>query len=368
MEEQELKKHLYFLIMSGGGGTRLWPSSRQKTPKQFLDFFGGSCAFQKATDLIREIVPEANIYAITNQDYVDEVVQFGKLQLRNIIAEPQKRNTALAIAVGAAVIAKKDPDAIIVNYPGDNLVHPESNFKDDILTLASWVKEKSCLALVGTKPTYPNTGFGYVEANQEEIKYQGKKIFKIVQFKEKPDQETAQKYMDSGNFYWNASWYTWTAQALLSACQKYSPKIYEEAMAIQNAWGESNEHTVFEEIYNNAEDLAIDYAVSEKADNLYLISATFLWDDLGTWKNVWEVAEKQGVGLAVIGKSPEKNIDCGSQDSLIVTGSRLIATVGLKDVVVVDTDDVLMVCQKDKVQDVKKIVEELKAKNKTEYL
>lgn len=354
--------------MSGGGGTRLWPVSRQKTPKQFIKIVGEESVFAQSSKILCNLTSADRIYAVTNADYVDEVIQQSNVSLKNIIAEPQKRNTALAMAVGAAIIAKKDPRAVIVNFPADNLVFPENIFKEDMYTLANFVQERKCLALVGTKPTFANTAFGYVHVSDSAEEFQGKKIFKVLEFKEKPDAATAEKLITEGNYYWNAAFYTWTAGFFLETCRKYSPAVYEGAIKIQEAWGTKNEQEVIKAVYDQAEDLSIDYAVSEKSDNLYLIPSSFNWTDFGGWQEVWDVSPKDENGNAVLNLKRDNFINVLGKNNLVWSKDRLISLVGVTDLIIVDTDDALLICHKDNVQDVKKVVEYLKEKGKKEYL
>lgn len=364
--EKAQKEHLYFLIMSGGGGTRLWPISRQKTPKQFIKIIGEESVFTQSVRTLKNLTTSDKIYAITNADYVDEVVEQGNLSLRNIIAEPQKKNTALAMAVGAAIIAKTDPDAIIINFPGDNLVFPFEKFKDDILSLAGFVEKNNCLALVGTKPTFPNTGYGYVRVSDTNEDFNGSNFFKILEFKEKPDVATAEKFVADGHYFWNAAFYTWKASSLLQACKTYAPKVYENAILIQKAWGTKDEQEVIRQVYQEAEDLSIDYAVSEKADNLFLIQSTFTWNDLGDWKEVWEFSKKDERENVILNSQDNNHTEEESSRNLVWTDKRFVSLVGVNDLIVVDTPDALLICHKDKVQDVKKVVNLLKEQGKKE--
>lgn len=364
----DFKDHLFVLIVCGGGGTRLWPRSRQKTPKQFLNLFGEKSLFTQTMERARTLVPDERIFISTNADYVDEVLAQGNLSLKNIIAEPQKRDTALPIAVSAAIIAKIDPQAVIVNLWSDHLISPVEKFTADINLAAEVAFSGNYLVDIGLKPTSPNTGFGYLHAVEPLSEFKEKQVLKVKEFKEKPDLKTAEMFCQSGEYYWNIGLYTWRADNFLKACNQYAPKIYQGAMKIQSAWGTKDEKKIFDEVWSQTEEISLDYAVSEKADNLVLIPASFSWSDVGDWQTVYDVGQKDENGNMIIklGKGEVYNIE--STKSLIQFSNRLVALVGVKDLVVIDTPDALLVCQKDKAQGVKKIVATLKEKGKKEYL
>ena len=367
--KSDLKDHLYILILCGGGGTRLWPSSRKKTPKQFINLLGKETIFSQTIKRAKSLVPEERIFVVTNSDYVDEVLAQGKISLKNIIAEPQKRNTALAMAAGAAVIAKIDPKAVIVNLASDHLISPIDDFVKDMKTAASLAQEGNWLVTVGLKPTFPHSGLGYIKVDEEFKKMNGKTIFKVKQFKEKPNLKTAKEFIKSDKYFWNANLYTWGANSFLEACKKHAPKIYEGVKKIQAAWNESEEDEVIEDVYKNAESISIDYAISEKADNLLLVPASFNWSDIGDWKVVFEVGKKDKEGNVVVktGKKGEL-YNINSNNNLIRFEDRLVALIDVEGLVVVDTKDALLICKKDKAQHVKELVNILKEKNKKEYL
>jgi len=364
----ELKSHLYVSILCGGGGTRLWPRSRRKTPKQFMELAGEKPAFLEAVKRAKKLTSVDKIFVITNADYVDEIISMSDLSLRNIFPEPEKRNTALAMASAAAVIEKRDSQAVIINLPSDYFIGKDVSFEEDMMAIAGFVQENSCLALIGTKPTFPHTGFGYVQVDKKPILFMRKEIFKISKFKEKPELEAAKKYFKDGSFYWNASFYTWKASVLLAACQKYAPEVYLSVRKIQEAWGTKIEQGVLREVYSQAESISIDYAVSEKADNLYLVPSAFTWTDLGNWREVWEVSKKDKDENAVFKHGKGELINIESKNCLIDIKDKLVALVGVEDLAVVETDDALLVVSKKKAQDVKKVVNFLKEGNKTDYL
>ncbi|MCJ7804278.1 sugar phosphate nucleotidyltransferase [Patescibacteria group bacterium] len=364
----DFKNHLFVLIVCGGSGTRLWPRSRRKTPKQFLNLFGEKSLFTQTMERARALAPDERIFISTNIDYVDEVLEQSNLSLKNIIAEPQRRNTAIAIIASAAVIAKIDPQAVIVNLWSDHLISPLEKFTADVNLAAEVAFSGDYLVDVGLKPTFPHTGWGYLHAVEPLLEFKEKQVLKVKEFKEKPDLKTAEMFCQSGEYYWNIGLYTWRADNFLKACAKYAPKIYQGAMIIQSAWGTKEEKKIFDEVWSQTEEISIDYAVSEKADNLVLIPASFNWSDVGDWQTVYDAGQKDENGNMIIklGKGEIYNIE--STKSLIQFSDRLVALVGVKDLVVIDTPDALLVCQKENAQGVKKIVEALKENGKKEYL
>jgi len=365
----DFKDHLFVLIVCGGSGTRLWPRSRQKTPKQFINLFGEKSLFAQTMERARGLVPDEGIFISTNADYVDEVLSQGNLSLKNIIAEPQPRNTAIAIAASAAVIAKIDPQAVIVNLWSDHLISPLEKFIAETNLAAEVAFAGDYLVDIGLKPSFPHTGFGYLHAVEPLPEFKESQVLKVKEFKEKPDLKTAEMFCQSGEYYWNIGLYTWRADSFLKACAKHAPKISQEAMKIQAAWGTKDEKKVFDEVWSQAEEISIDYAISEKADNLVLIPASFNWSDVGDWQVVYEVGKKDKNGDMFV-KLGEKGevYSSDSKQNLVQFSERLVALVGVKDLVIIDTPDVLLVCQKEKAQGVKKIVETLKKKGKKELL
>jgi len=366
---QEFKNHLFVLIVCGGSGTRLWPRSREKTPKQFINLFGEKSIFVQTMERARSLVPDERIFISTNSDYVDEILAQGNLSLKNIIAEPQKRNTAIAMAASTAVIAKIDPQAVIVNLWSDHLISPLEKFTTEINLAAQVAFSGDYLVDVGLKPTFPHTGYGYLHAVKPLPDFKEGNVLKVEEFKEKPDLKTAEMFYKSGEYYWNIGMYIWRADSFLKACSKYAPKIWEDAMKIQAVWGTKEEKKVIDEVWPQAEDISIDYAVSEKADNLVLVPASFDWSDIGSWQVVYNIGKKDENGDMIV-KLGEKgeiyNVD--SKQNLVQFSDRLIALVGVENLVIIDTPDALLICRKDKAQDVKKIVETLKEEGKKEYL
>ena len=364
-----LKDHLYVLILCGGGGTRLWPRSRTKTPKQFLPrFYNEESIFTQTIERSQWLTSNEKIFVITNKDYIDEVVDQGKvISPRNIIVEPQKKNTAMASGVGAAYIKKIDPEAVIINFSSDHVIGDKEIFIDEILLAAEEAYKQESLLTIGIKPTSPHTGYVYIQRGEKLSS--DKEIFKVVSFKEKPDIKTAESFVSEGNYFWNANLYVWGVKAVWEAFEKFSPSHFKLMNNIFNSLGTSEEGKTLIDSYEKAEEVAVDYAISEKADNLLLVPGTFLWNDVGDWKVIYDLKEKGSDGNVVETFGPGgKHLGVDTKDCLVTIEDRLVATVGVSNLVIVQTKDAILVCNKDKAQDVKKIVNLLKEKGEKDLL
>ncbi|HUV72046.1 MAG TPA: sugar phosphate nucleotidyltransferase [Clostridia bacterium] len=364
------KDHLYALIVCGGSGTRLWPRSRQKTPKQFLEkFYGEKSLFAQAVQRAKLLTSSDKIFVITLEDYVDEVLQQGKIILpKNVITEPFGKNTAMAIGVGAAYIKKVDPEAVIMNFWADAVVKQNDVFKKGLELAAKTASETGFLVVIGLKPTFPHTGFGYIKVRGEFSKVGGK-VYRVDSFKEKPDLKTAEKFIKKGNYFWNTGIFVWSAKSIFEAFSKHAPKIYDLLREISNKIGTSQERSTFLKAYEKVENISIDLAIAEKADNLLLVPASFGWSDIGDWKVNYDLKpkDKNNNVIEIFGENGW-HLGVETKDCLIEAENRLVATVGVSDLIIVETKDSLLVCAKDKAQEVKKIVNALKEKEQKDYL
>lgn len=372
MTEDNYKDHLYALIVAGGGGTRLWPRSRNKTPKQFLKLFGGETLIQITTERLNRILPWDKIFVVTVSDaYKKEILnEVPQVPSRNVIVEPERKNTAPAHGLGAIYIYKKDPEAVIINAAADHLVQPEGKYTETMDAAAAYAYSGNFLVAVGIKPTYPNVGYGYTKRGKKVATSLGRNVYKLDKFTEKPKLAVVEKYVESGDYYWNANMYVWRADSFLNALKKHSPKIYERLDRISEVIDTSFEEEVLKDEYKKIEEISVDYAVSEKADNFVLLVADFRWTDIGDWKEVWGSLPKDNLGNVVIdGDEPGGEIiNIDTSDALIHKDGRLIAVIDVDNIVIVDTKDALLVCSKSRAQNVKKIVEKLKEDRREELL
>ncbi len=352
-----MNKHHYVAIMAGGIGSRFWPMSRSNYPKQFLDVLNiGKTLIQQTWERYRLLVPEENIYVVTSQEYVDLVkTQLPDIKTENIVSEPSRKNTAPCIAYIAFKLFQKDPQAAMIAAPADNLILEPEEFTVTATKALDFVDHINALVTIGIKPTYPNTGYGYI---QHDTTAAAPDIYKVKTFTEKPNQELAKAFIASGDFLWNAGIFTWKVKNLIAAFEKYLPEIYDVFWAERSSFGTPEEEEAIERIYPQCTNISIDFGIMEKADNVYVIPASFTWSDLGTWNSAWENMEKDYWGNAVAGK--HVMVVDANNCMVHVPDNKLVLLQGLQDHIVVDTKDVLLICQKEKEQEIKEYVAEVK--------
>ncbi len=362
--------HTYAVILAGGGGTRLWPKSRTKTPKQFLKLLSENTLIQQTANRITKLIPWERVIVVTNKKYQKDVEkQLPNVLKENIIGEPQKRDTALAMLVGSLFAKNLDPKAVVINLASDHGVTDEIEFVRVINSAAQVAAESDYLVTVGITPTHPSTGLGYIKIGQDIKKLANSlTLFKVESFTEKPNEATARGFISTGKYFWNANNYVWNVDTLERTFQKYMPEMWQQAK-ILSGLSIQKFHDQLEDLYEQAESISIDYAVSEKADNLVLIPGDFGWSDVGDWKVVYDLEKKNISGNVVLGEGTNiHTLSIESHNNLIHTNGRLVAIVGVNDLVIIDTDEILMIVPKNKTQDVKKIVTRLKEEKQKEYL
>lgn len=365
------QKHLYAVILAGGGGTRLWPKSRNVVSKQFLKLGKERTLLQETIDRVLPLVLPDHLIIVTNITQLPSVrEQVPLVPAENIICEPQKKDTAMAMAVGTLFASAKDPDAIVMNFASDHTLTDGKEFHRVMSAVAETAADMEHLVTVGIEPVFPHTGMGHIHAGKEVKKVDNYPVYQVKRFVEKPNLERAKEFMATGEYYWNANMYTWSAKAMIAAFKKHMPAMYAEFGHITSAVGTAEFATVLERAYESVEGISIDYAISEKADNLLLIPGDFGWNDIGDWKIVYDTTEKCDSGNnVVLGEGGHgEMLALDSKNNLVHLNGRMVALVGLEDMVVVDTDDVVMVLPKSRSQDVKKLVEQLKTDKKKEYL
>jgi len=369
---EDYKDHIYVLILAGGGGTRLWPKSLNKTPKQFLKLFNNKTLTQITCERFSKRIKWERIYCVTvSEEYKKEILkEVPSFVADNIIVEPYRRETGPAHGLGASFIYKRDPDAVIITEAADRLVDPAEKYLDTLEKAAQVAYEQKVLVSVGVVPRYPHTGLGHIKVGKKMFKANGKTFCKVDKFVEKPPLDLAKKYTESGEYLWNAGQYVWRADGILKALEKYSPDVYKHLKVITQSLKTRDEEKVINKSYEAMPKIAIDYAVSEKADNLVVVSADFFWTDIGDWKEVWKNLDKNKDGNVIIDGEEDGGevFNFGSTNSLIHTDGRFIAIVDLDNIVVVDTKKAVLICSKEKAQDVKKIVEMLREQKKEDLL
>jgi len=356
------------LILAGGGGTRLWPVSRDESPKQFLRIFEGKSLFDHALHRALAITTADKIFISTSEKYFSLIKSTAtKIPAENIIREPMRRDTAMAEGVGATYIYHRDPEAVICNFPSDHLISPLSPFIDQMKLAAKMAAETDLFVTLGVKPTRAHTGMGHIKAIKKFKNLPG--VLVGEKFVEKPPLEVAKMYTASGQYYWNAHLFTWKAKVFLQLLKKYAPKVYSQLPRLQAVLGTDSERQVLRSAFQMAPTLATDYAVAEKLRKFICIPAKFTWSDVGDWKEVWNHLPKDAQGnviFSTLGKGDFIGVD--SSNNLLMLDKQLVSIVGLSNMLVVDTEDAILICPKDDAQAVKKIVEMLKEQGLTKYL
>jgi mannose-1-phosphate guanylyltransferase len=360
-----MNKHHYVAIMAGGIGSRFWPMSRTNFPKQFLDILGtGKTLIQQTFERYSKLVPKENIYIITANEYVSIVKkQLPDVNEENILGEPFRKNTAPCITYVAFKLLNKDPKAVMIAAPADNIIFETEEFIKTTRTALHFVDHINALVTIGIKPAYPNTGYGYL---QHETISAAPGIYRVKTFTEKPNRELAEKFIASGDFLWNAGIFTWKVKNIVLAIEKYLPEIYEVFAAEKEKFNTNEEAAALEQIYPLCTNISIDFGVMEKADNVYVIPASFGWSDLGSWHSAWENMKKDPSGNAVAGK---KIMLVDVNNSMVhVDDNKLVLLQGLSEFIIVETKDVLMICKKEKEQAIKDYVADIKKTLGDKYL
>lgn len=342
--------------MAGGVGSRFWPVSTTEFPKQFHDMLGsGDTLIQKTFSRLSKLIPVENIYILTNERYNNLVLeQLPLVKQAQVLLEPAMRNTAPCILYASLKIKKQNPNAVLVVAPSDHWIEDESTFSDNLKQCFDFCSNEDALMTLGIKPTFPNTGFGYIEYDKSDEN----PIKSVSQFREKPDYETAKSFLASGNFLWNGGIFIWSVKSILDAFEKFQPKMNELFLQGVGSYNTNSETEFINENYANAENVSIDYAILEKAKNVYVLPATFDWNDLGTWGSLHEKLDKDENNNAVVNatvllKNSSSNIISTSKDKLVIID-------GLEDFIVVDKDNILLIYPKSKEQEIKGIVASLK--------
>lgn len=349
------------VIMAGGKGERFWPKSRESHPKQFLSLTNdGETMIQKTIKRISPIVQTEDIFIVTNACYKYLVKeQLPEIPEENILTEPCGRNTAPCIAFASAVIKKKYGNAVMLVLPSDHLIKYENIYTRTLCNAIVKATEDDNLVTIGITPSYAETGYGYINFGEE-----SGNAYKVEKFVEKPDLRTAKKYLSSGKYLWNSGMFVWQVSAIEECFKKFMPEVYDGAEKIGQAFGTDNFENVLETEYNKFPSESIDFGIMEKASDIYTVPASFGWDDVGNWLAVERINDtddnRNYIEGDVIAENCKRTTICG--------GKRLVAAVGVEDIIIVDTDDAVLVCSKNSTQDVKKIIARLKENNRTELI
>lgn len=355
--------HTTALIMAGGRGERFWPKSRKNMPKQFLSLTDdGKTMIQLTVERISPMVKIEDVYVATNKDYKSLVLeQLPGLPEQNVLCEPVGRNTAPCIGLGAMHIAKKYDDALMFVFPSDHLIKFNKMFIRTLEDACEVAGKDNNLVTIGIVPDYPETGYGYIKFDSQ---ITDGHAYKVDRFVEKPSLEVAKEYLATEEYLWNSGMFIWKISSILKNIQKFMPETYESLKRIQDAIGTENEETVLEKEFHGIQSQSIDYGIMEKAEDIYILLGAFGWDDVGSWLAVERIKKTNEFGNVVSG-----NIITVNTHNCVIQGeNKLIATIGLEDMIVVDTEDATLICSKDHAGDIKKVLENLKICNREEYI
>ena len=349
--------------MAGGRGERFWPKSRKTLPKQFLSLTGdGKTMIQLTVERILPLVEMDDIYIVTNKDYRQLVrEQLPEIPERNILCEPVGRNTAPCIGLGTMHINQKYDDAVMMVLPSDHLIKQKKLFVDILGQACEIAEEDGNIVTVGITPSYPETGYGYIKFLTEKKKGSA---FKVEKFVEKPNMDKAKEYLASGDYLWNSGMFMWKVSTILNKMQTLLPQIYQKLTQIGEAIGTPEEDKVLQEVFPTVESISVDYGILEKTDSIYTLPGDFGWDDVGSWLAVSRVRGTDENNNVLTGNV----LAVDTTDCVVEAQEKLIATVGLKNLVVVDTKDAMLICEKEKANDIKKVLETLRNDDRQEYL
>ncbi len=350
---------LHGMIMAGGGGTRFWPRSRAARPKQFLTFSGDRTLLQSTLDRSEAQIPPERMWVITTAAHADQASnQLASIPRSQIVGEPMGRDTAACIALGAALIAKRDPDGVMVVMPADHVIEPPQEFQRALHSAEQVALENpNALITFGIVPTFPSTGYGYIHRGGVVSERNNVKAYNVSQFKEKPKLETAQEYISTGEYYWNSGIFVWKVSAILNELRRLKPNILEAAQRIADAWGTPSQNDVFKEEYSKVEKISIDFAIMEKAQQVLVLDAPYTWDDVGSWLALERRNPQDANGNTVLAQ----HVGINTENCVIVSDpGRIVATIGVRDLLIIQDGDSILIADRRDESTVKEIVDRLK--------
>ena len=354
------------VIMAGGKGERFWPKSRTNLPKQFLSLTeDGKSMIQHTIERLSGLVDINNTYVVTNKSYKELIMEhLPSLPIENIIIEPEAKNTAPCIGLAAIHIANKDPNSKMIVLPADHLIKFNELFIDTLELGLEAINDEDNIITIGITPNYPETGYGYINFKKGNHPKNLKNVYEVLKFEEKPNLEKAKQYLRSGKYLWNSGMFIWKTSTILKCFENLLPIVFEGLEKIKKTIGTELYIETLTREFSKFPSESIDYGIMEKAKNIYVIPGNFGWDDVGSWLSLERINKTNQDGNIIKGNV----VTIETKNSIIQATDKLIATVGLEDVIIVDTKDALLICNKDNTQDVKKIIENLKLYNREEYL
>jgi mannose-1-phosphate guanylyltransferase len=355
MAPKSVFAHAYAVVMAGGSGTRFWPLSRRKHPKQLLELFGHGTLLEQTVERLRPIIPPERIYIYTSELVLREVRRrLPQIPRAQIVAEPASRNTAPTLGVAAHEICRRDPQGLMVVLPADHIIAKPTEFLRVLRAGAETAEKQQSSVVIGLKPTRPDTGFGYVRVGAREGRVAGQEIYQVEKFTEKPPLAVARKYVASGRYLWNGGMFIWRASTLLENFAKHQPKMADQLARLAAAGGVRSAKN-FRRLFPQFEKISIDFAIMERISDIRAVSADIGWNDVGSWAVVYDLTAKDREANV----RPERSLCLDSCGNMIVAKKKFVVTVGVQDLVIVETDDALLICARDHSQDVGKAVQEL---------
>jgi len=357
----------YVIIMAGGVGSRFWPLSRREKPKQFLDILGtGETLIQQTFRRFKSTCPLKNIYVVTSADHKDIVIEQLGIDPANVLAEPFRRNTAPCLAYGTFRILKENPEAVIAVTPADHLIVKEEAFSKVIQECMDFVEGNDALLTLGIKPDRPETGYGYIQADRKKPVKGHDNLLKVKTFTEKPDIDLAKVFIQSGDFYWNSGIFIWNIKSILEAFEKHLPEMFAAFDEGKKLFGTKQEKSFIGKTYTECRSISIDYGIMEKADNVYVMCTDVGWSDLGTWSSLYEHSSIDKRGNSIL----RGNIFSYDNKGNIfnISPDKVAVIQGLKDYIVVESDDVLLIVKKEEEQNIKNYLEDVKKETREKYL
>lgn len=359
---------VYAVIMAGGVGSRFWPRSRERSPKQLLEIIQGGTMIQDTVKRVGKLVPPEQIFIVTNKLQVEEITrQLPGIPVSNILVEPVGRNTAPCVGLAALRIQSINPEGVMVALPADHLIRNEEEFLRVLRIAIRIAEEREALVTIGINPTHPETGYGYIQCSDEDGQfnpYKSEGAFRVKTFAEKPNYETAIKFLQSGDFLWNSGMFAWKAKTVLQEIQTHLPELAEQLHAIKISLNTEKYQSVLETAYGLIRGISIDYGVMEKAGNVFVVKGDFGWSDVGSWDEVVRLSKSDEKGCIHRGNV----ITIDSKGNFIDAGKKIVAAIGIENLIVISTDDALLICEKGRSQEVKEIVDYIRRKQMNEYL